>query len=216
MDISQAAFGLDMRSASRIYFISPVLNPQVEAQAIGRARRISQQKPVSVETLVLKGSIEELMVERRKHMTQAEHRRVNSVLDDKPMYEWILNARIMPMDEGLEDGVAQTAMLKRPQFVFGRGFGREAHPDEDLVMSSSPTTKSTSRKEANTHGEGIGIFKLPFKIDRAPKRSHSPSPASSASASNAVGAQRGDGTGMEMGEKPRKKRARIAWADQME
>jgi SNF2 family DNA or RNA helicase len=78
MDISQAAFGLDMRSASRIYFLSPVLNPQVEAQAIGRARRISQQKPVTVETLVLRGSIEEFMVERRKNMTQAEHRKVKT------------------------------------------------------------------------------------------------------------------------------------------
>ena len=66
MDITQAAFGLDMRSASRIYFINPVLNPQVEAQAIGRVRRISQKKPVSVETLVIRGSIEEVIMERRQ------------------------------------------------------------------------------------------------------------------------------------------------------
>src|SRR6478752_7718028 len=100
MDISQAAFGLDMRVASRIYFISPVLNPQVEAQAIGRARRISQQKPVFVETLVLKNSIDEVILERKEHMTQAEHRRVQSILDDGPIYEWVKNARITPLPGG--------------------------------------------------------------------------------------------------------------------
>ncbi|EFX04749.1 snf2 family helicase [Grosmannia clavigera kw1407] len=104
MDLSQAAFGLDMRSASRIYFIGPVLNPQVEAQAIGRVRRISQQRQVSVETLVLRDSVEELIVERRRSMTQAEHRTMKTILDDRPIFEWILHAgfgRVEDPDEGL-------------------------------------------------------------------------------------------------------------------
>ncbi|KAI0125573.1 P-loop containing nucleoside triphosphate hydrolase protein [Xylariales sp. AK1849] len=143
MDISHAAFGLDMRSASRIYFTSPVLNPQVEAQAVGRARRISQQKPVTVETLVLRGSIEELIVERRESMTQAEHRKVKTILDDKPMYDWILNAKIKPLPE-VEDDVAQTAMLKVPQFVFGRGLGRGLDPDEDLITPSGSLLPAVS------------------------------------------------------------------------
>lgn len=141
MEISQAAFGLDMRSASRIYFVNPVLNPQVEAQAIGRARRISQKKPVTVETLVLRGSMDEVIVQRRQEMTQAEQRKCRSILDDRPIYNWILNARIIPLPAEEPDGPAQTAMLKTPQFVFGRGFGRGlADPDEDLVaVPVSPT-----------------------------------------------------------------------------
>ena len=46
----------DPEALSNIALINPVLNPQVEAQAIGRARRISQHRAVSVETLVLKDS----------------------------------------------------------------------------------------------------------------------------------------------------------------
>ncbi|KAF7540952.1 hypothetical protein G7054_g899 [Neopestalotiopsis clavispora] len=174
MDISQAAFGLDMRSASRIYFISPVLNPQVEAQAIGRARRISQQKPVTVETLVLRGSIEEVMVERRRNMTQAEHRRVKDILDDKPMHDWVRNARIMAMPESIaaDDSVAQTARLRTPQFVFGRGFGRESDPDADLIMDS-PTTISRA-KMVNAHVNGddgeAQRLSLPFKLAGGLKR----------------------------------------------
>ncbi|KAF3769343.1 hypothetical protein M406DRAFT_337575 [Cryphonectria parasitica EP155] len=136
MDISQAAFGLDMRSASRVYFISPVLNPQVEAQAIGRARRISQQKRVTVETLVLRDSLEEVIVERKGNMTQAEHRNLKTILDDRPIYEWILNAKIYPLPDVLvEDGPAQMAPLKTPQYIFGREFGREqSNPDEDILL----------------------------------------------------------------------------------
>lgn len=121
MDLSRAAFGLDMRGASRIYFINPVLNPQVEAQAIGRVRRISQQKPVTVETLVLRDSIDEVILDRKKHMTQAEHRQAKSILDVGPIYEWIKNASIVSMPLGIDEiDRLQIAPLQRPQFVFGR------------------------------------------------------------------------------------------------
>ncbi|KAL1841372.1 hypothetical protein VTJ49DRAFT_7102 [Mycothermus thermophilus] len=95
MDITQAAFGIDIQSASRIYFIHPVLNPQVEAQAIGRARRISSNtkdsRPVTVETLVLRGSVDEVVVRRRGEITRAEARRCRDILDDKPINNWIRN-----------------------------------------------------------------------------------------------------------------------------
>ncbi|RYP81710.1 hypothetical protein DL769_001860 [Monosporascus sp. CRB-8-3] len=222
MDISQAAFGLDMRSASRIYFISPVLNPQVEAQAIGRARRISQQRPVTVETLVLRGSIEELIVDRRRHMTQAEHRRVNSVLDDRPMYEWILNARILPMGEDAleDDGLAQTARLETPQYVFGRGFGREPHPDEDLLTTTGSPDAKKKGKVAETKNnnaaaaETNSLPRAPLKLTKGPKRPHSPAPPGGTGAdSTARGQDDGDATAVSSS-RPPKRRARIAWADQ--
>ncbi|KAK0718714.1 P-loop containing nucleoside triphosphate hydrolase protein [Apiosordaria backusii] len=147
MDITQAAFGLDMKSASRIYFINPVLNPQVEAQAIGRARRISQQKPVTVETLVLRDSVEEVIVQRRNEMTQAEQRKCKSILDDKPIYEWILNAKILPLPGGDGqpiNGPDQMARLQEPQFLFGRGSGREiGHPDEDILRADGAVAPRT-------------------------------------------------------------------------
>ncbi|KAH8771653.1 SNF2 family N-terminal domain-containing protein [Diaporthe sp. PMI_573] len=148
MDISEAAFGLDMKSASRIYFISPVLDPQVEAQAIGRVRRISQRKRVTVETLVLRGSIEELIVERKMKMTQAEHRRCKTILDDRPIYDWILNARIIPLpDVSNDDGPAQMVPLAVPQYIFGREFGREVvDPDEDILPGDPSHTAASPDK----------------------------------------------------------------------
>lgn len=238
MDISQAAFGLDMRSASRIYFVSPVLNPQVEAQAIGRARRISQQNQdtvISVETLVLKDSIEELIVARRRDMTAAEHRRVKNILDDRPMHDWIRGARILPMPTEVDAArhVSQTARLDVPQFVFGRDFGRELHPDDDLVMtgSDSPEAKGKNIPEVSlptgTRAEAIsGIQRrLPFKLGGSLKRP-TPSPAptpvpGSASASASASASPSPLTsGTDVGasdlaaNKPPKKKVRIAFAEE--
>ncbi|EHK49940.1 hypothetical protein TRIATDRAFT_181479, partial [Trichoderma atroviride IMI 206040] len=133
MDLSQAAFGLDMQEASRIYFINPVLNPQVEAQAIGRARRISQKKPVSVETLVLKNSLDEVILERKKHMSQEEHRQAKSILDVRPIYNWIKNTKVTPMKPSEDDYTLQMAALQTTQAVFGKGFGVVAHPDDGII-----------------------------------------------------------------------------------
>ncbi|KAI1180642.1 SNF2 family N-terminal domain-containing protein [Nemania sp. FL0916] len=200
MDISQAAFGLDMRSASRIYFISPVLNPQVVAQAIGRARRVSQQKPVSVETLVLRNSIEEVMIHRRDNMTQAEHSRIKSVLDDGKIKEWIRNPQIYAMDD-VQEGLEQTALLSSPQLVFGRGFGRRTlDPDEDLMISS-PDAKHTPGSVKAQEGAYVPV-RLNGGLKRTSTTDSSESP-SSRTPNQAAALER-----------PAKRRARVAWADQ--
>ncbi|KAK4127048.1 helicase-like protein [Parathielavia appendiculata] len=210
MDITQAAFGLDMQSASRIYFINPVLNPQVEAQAIGRARRISQKKPVSVETLVLRGSVEEVIVRRRAEMTQAEQWKCRSILDDKSIYEWILNARILPMPDGHGDGddggPGQMALLETPLFLFGRGFGRElAHPDQDLVgVNESPV-----RKKPKVDGGEIRVV-----VPESARKRTSPHSWSGTPVRSAVGTPVPDEGGVgDGGVAAPKKRARVRFAE---
>jgi SNF2 family DNA or RNA helicase len=149
MDVSQAAFGLDMSSASRVYFVNPVFSPQVEAQAVKRAHRIGQTKPVYVEILVLKGSIEEVIVERRKNMSTEEHNKCKSILDDQTMYDWIRNVSFQPIPEGEVSGPEQMARLETPQLVFGRGAGSrgEYDPDADLVFEEPDhKTPKTSMK----------------------------------------------------------------------
>jgi hypothetical protein len=118
MDVSQAAFGLDLSSASRVYFINPILNPQVEAQAIKRAHRIGQRKDVYVETLVLKGSIEELILSRRKAMSPEEHKKCKNILDDDVIYDWIRNARFLELPTGEIPSPEQMAKLSSPLPLF--------------------------------------------------------------------------------------------------
>ena len=74
MDLRQASHGLHIASASRIYLVTPIWSPGVEAQAIKRAHRIGQTREVFVETLVLKGTVEERMWRRRKEVGEREMR----------------------------------------------------------------------------------------------------------------------------------------------
>ena len=99
MDVKQAAFGLNLSSASRIYFVNPVCRPNVEAQAIKRAHRIGQTRKVFVETLVLKGMIEEKMLERSKRMTRTEHHEAKQLEDDGGVRAIIQNAEPMAIEE---------------------------------------------------------------------------------------------------------------------
>ncbi|RMZ77391.1 hypothetical protein DV738_g4340, partial [Chaetothyriales sp. CBS 135597] len=69
MDVKQAAHGLHVAAASRVYFIGPVWDVSAEAQAIKRAHRIGQTRPVFVETLVLEDTIEARMWQRRKRLS---------------------------------------------------------------------------------------------------------------------------------------------------
>jgi hypothetical protein len=150
MDISQAAFGLDMSSASRVYFVNPVLSPQVEAQAVKRAHRIGQTKPVFVETLVLRGGIEEVILERRKDMTSEEHQKCKNILNDQKIYNWIRNVRFIPLQSDNGPGPDQMAKLVEPEHVFSIGTGSNIHeaynPDADLIMSPTSFNSKGKRK----------------------------------------------------------------------
>jgi SNF2 family DNA or RNA helicase len=140
MDVSQAAFGLDLSSASRVFFVNPVFSPQVEAQAVKRAHRIGQGRPVYVETLVLKGSIEEIIVQRRKDMSEQEHQKCKTILDDQTMYDWIQNVRFLDVPSKSVPGPEQMAALehKQPLFRAGISVGGVADPDADLVGDPTP------------------------------------------------------------------------------
>lgn len=117
MDVTHAAFGLNLASASRIYFVNPVCRPHIEAQAIKRAHRIGQTRKVFVETLVLKDSIEEKMLERSKRMSRTEHHEAKALEDDGGIREIIQSAKILPVAANETD---QMASLEEPQQLWCR------------------------------------------------------------------------------------------------
>ncbi|KUJ18565.1 uncharacterized protein LY89DRAFT_717157 [Mollisia scopiformis] len=142
MDVSQAAFGLDISSASRVYFVNPVFSPQVEAQAVKRAHRIGQTKPVYVESLVLKGSIEEVIVKRREAMNNEEHTKCKSILDDQTVYDWIRNARFRSFPSNEISVQDQMAKLAVPQQLFGRGYSGKLYPDTDFIIDDTSSERA--------------------------------------------------------------------------
>ncbi|KAK6395937.1 hypothetical protein LTR65_010046 [Meristemomyces frigidus] len=125
MDVKQAAFGLNLSSASRIYFVNPVCRPNIEAQAIKRAHRIGQTRKVFVETLVLKGTIEEKMLERARRMTRSEHMEAKVLEDDGGIREIIQSASLLPVSDEEQAGYGQMAPLEKAQQLWGRPGWRE-------------------------------------------------------------------------------------------
>ena len=122
MDLRQAAHGLHVACASRVFFVNPVWQPNIEAQAIKRAHRIGQTRPVFVETLVLEDTLEDQMLQRRKAMTMREQQEASkSLLDDSTMNGIIKEAQFVPfLDKELIDVDSQFAPLKVSQQIFGR------------------------------------------------------------------------------------------------
>ncbi|KAL8710305.1 MAG: hypothetical protein Q9220_005075 [cf. Caloplaca sp. 1 TL-2023] len=136
MDVHQAAHGLHIAAASRVFFVNPVWQPAVEAQAIKRAHRIGQTRPVYVETLVLKDTLEDRMLKRRKNMTAMEHHKAEkSLLDDDVMEGLIRDAGFIELEEDEKlDPRKQMAQLEKELEIFGRGMSSGRDPDEDLVF----------------------------------------------------------------------------------
>lgn len=120
MDVGQAAFGLNLSSASRVFFVNPVCRPHVEAQAIKRAHRIGQTRKVVVETLVLTGTVEEQLFERARRMTRDEHREAKMLDDDGGIREIIQNAKLLPISDEEREGNGQVAFLEEAQQLWSR------------------------------------------------------------------------------------------------
>ena len=153
MDVKQAAFGLNLPSASRIYFVNPVCRPNIEAQAIKRAHRIGQTRKVTVETLVLKGTIEEKMLERSMRMTRREHLEASRLEDDGGIREIIQSASVLPVEEGETSGYGQMAPLEEAQQLWGRNGWHEFTAGSKASARSSPSSKK--RKAGSAEGAEI-------------------------------------------------------------
>ncbi|KAJ5273415.1 hypothetical protein N7478_008540 [Penicillium angulare] len=133
MDLRQASHGLHLAQASRVFIVNPIWQPNVESQAIKRAHRIGQTRPVYVETLVLKDTLEDRMLSRRKEMSEAEIQHAEkSLLDDAVMSDIIQSEDFLEMFDEAETGAAflrnQTGFFDRHSLPI---------PDDEEVDSNN-------------------------------------------------------------------------------
>ncbi len=63
ISLKAGGFGLNLTAADYVVITDPWWNPAAEDQAMGRAHRIGQQRPVTVYRLVSKGTLEERIIE---------------------------------------------------------------------------------------------------------------------------------------------------------
>ena len=54
LSMRSGAVGINLTSANYVFVLEPALNPGLEEQAVGRAWRMGQQRPVTVKKLYVK------------------------------------------------------------------------------------------------------------------------------------------------------------------
>lgn len=158
MDVRCGAYGLNVNKASRVFFVNPCCRPSTEAQAIKRAHRIGQDKPVFVETLILKGTIEEAIFERSNAMTQTEHKEARVLEDDRKVSNIIQSAKPLHIDPSDATTDLQMAKLNTPEQLFGRPGRGDARiagidietGDKDEVKTPKPLKRRRTTKRRDT------------------------------------------------------------------
>jgi SNF2 family DNA or RNA helicase len=66
ISLKAGGLGLNLTAAEYIFILDPWWNPAVEAQAMDRAHRIGQTRPVFAYRLITRGTVEEKVVELQK------------------------------------------------------------------------------------------------------------------------------------------------------
>ncbi|KAL4752827.1 hypothetical protein BDW72DRAFT_211180 [Aspergillus terricola var. indicus] len=161
MDLRQASHGLHIAQASRVYIVNPIWQPNIESQAIKRAHRIGQTRPVFVETLVLRGTLEDKILQRRKAMADIEIQ--NDLLDDYTMSSIIQHEHFIPMP-CCEDSTSLAFLRHRTGF-FNRH--RLPIPDSDEVQT---------RPRTEAEAEGYKLPATPVKRRRSVTKRRQPPP----------------------------------------
>ena len=143
MDLKLGSHGLHLASVTRVFFVNPVWDETVEAQAIKRAHRTGQTKPVYIETLVLKGTLEDQMLMRRKGMTSQEiQQTARGPTFDPKMHDIIRNASFLAIsDEEWSNEQLQCAPLKCSYQLYGREF--VGHPSLSVKQNHDSNEVST-------------------------------------------------------------------------
>lgn len=70
ISLKAGGHGLNLTAADYVYILDPWWNPAVEAQAIDRAHRMGQQKPVVAYRMIAKGTVEDKIVQLQQTKRQ--------------------------------------------------------------------------------------------------------------------------------------------------
>lgn len=70
--------GINLVAATRVIILDPFWNPYIEMQAVDRAHRIGQQKPVQVNRILIKGTVEDRIME----LQEQKRAMVDAALDE--------------------------------------------------------------------------------------------------------------------------------------
>jgi superfamily II DNA or RNA helicase len=88
ISLKAGGFGLTLTEADYVFLLDPWWNPAAESQAVDRAHRIGQSRPVNVYRLIASGTIEDKVMA----LQQRKARLFRAVMDDDALFSQALTA----------------------------------------------------------------------------------------------------------------------------
>ncbi|KAF3764970.1 hypothetical protein M406DRAFT_260476 [Cryphonectria parasitica EP155] len=150
--------GINLMTADTVIIYDSDWNPQADLQAMARAHRIGQKKPVSVYRLVAKQTIEEEVVKRARNKLFLEYLTIQAgVTDEGKALREQFKDRGLKVDEAKTAEDIQMILKMRSQNLFEQSGNQEKleQLDIDAILEQAEETKTAVDDKLNLSTGGI-------------------------------------------------------------
>ncbi|KUI60423.1 Chromodomain helicase hrp3 [Cytospora mali] len=150
--------GINLMTADTVIIYDSDWNPQADLQAMARAHRIGQKKPVSVYRLVAKQTIEEEVVKRARNKLFLEYLTIQAgVTDEGKALREQFQDRGLKVDEAKTAEDIQMILKMRSQNLFEQSGNQEKleQLDIDTILEQAEETKTAVDDKLNLSSGGI-------------------------------------------------------------
>ena len=150
--------GINLMTADTVIIYDSDWNPQADLQAMARAHRIGQKRPVSVYRLVAKQTIEEEVVKRARNKLFLEYLTIQAgVTDEGKALKERFQERGVLVDEAKTSEDIQMILKMRSQNLFEQSGNQEKLEklDIDAILEQAEETKTAVDDKLNLSSGGI-------------------------------------------------------------
>ncbi|KAI0484925.1 P-loop containing nucleoside triphosphate hydrolase protein [Xylariaceae sp. FL0804] len=150
--------GINLMTADTVVIFDSDWNPQADLQAMARAHRIGQRKPVTVYRLVSKETIEEEVLERARNKLLLEYLAIQAgVTDDGKAFREEFKQKGLRLDEAKSADDIQWVLKMRSQKMFEQSGNQERleQLDIDSILENAEVTKTKVDDKMNLSTGGI-------------------------------------------------------------
>ncbi|KAH9903966.1 P-loop containing nucleoside triphosphate hydrolase protein [Xylariomycetidae sp. FL2044] len=150
--------GINLMTADTVIIFDSDWNPQADLQAMARAHRIGQKKPVTVYRLVSKETIEEEVLERARNKLLLEYLAIQAgVTDDGKAFREEFKQRGLKLDEAKSADDIQWVLKMRSQKMFEQSGNQQRleQLDIDSILENAEVTKTKVEDKINLSTGGI-------------------------------------------------------------
>jgi chromodomain-helicase-DNA-binding protein 1 len=150
--------GINLMTADTVIIYDSDWNPQADLQAMARAHRIGQKRPVNVYRLVAKQTIEEEVVKRARNKLFLEYLTIQAgVTDEGKALREQFKERGLQIDEAKTSEDIQLILKMRSQNLFEQSGNQEKleQLDIDAILENAEVTKTNVDDKLNLSSGGI-------------------------------------------------------------